>query len=687
MAISFEKLENSDNLTPFLDDTQLAKIGSLVVNGYEIDEESRAEWKETIEPAMKIAKQVVEPKTYPWVGASNIKYPLITEASIDFAARTMPEIIQNDRIVKCKISGKDPDGQKALRCYRVSDYMSYQLLYESDDWEVGMDKTIQCLAILGTIFKKTYYCPIEGRSLSELCVPDKITVNYSTNSLESARRITHAITMYTNDIMERQAEGLFNDEIEADKLLPSPDSDMSDEDHPIELLEQHCYLDLDEDGYKEPYIVTVHKESRQILRIVSRFKEVERTKKGKIKRIVPEQYFTDYHFIHSPDGGYYSMGFGQLLLPINKAINTIFNQLIDAGTLSNTQGGLIGKGLRLKNGEFKVRMNEWKVVDTASGTDLGKNIFPFPVKEPSQTLFQLLQLLMQVGRDLSSSTDALQGKEQVQNVSSNAMNQMVEQGSKMFGAINKRIYRSLKKEYAKLYNLNYKYLSNKDYKNVLDDEQADVKRDFEPNTLDIMPVADPTMSSSMQKFARAQAVQGLRSIDVRAADQYLLESMQIDQDVIKKLLPEPDPQAPPPPEVQKIQAEIEFLQAQVGEISAKATLAAEQNKLKSLEVQQALVESESRVQESMARVTKMGSDAANGRAKIMIAANKAQSEHDYKNNILAHQITRDRADFAAELKANEDKSEAAKGAVAVSAAKVAVEKEALDKDPSTKGDE
>jgi hypothetical protein len=163
--------------------------------------------------------------------------------------------------------------------------------------------------------------------------------------------------------------------------------------------------------------------------------------------------------------------------------------------------------------------------------------------------------------------------------------------------------------------------------------------------------------------------------------------MQIDQDVIKKLLPEPDPQAPPPPEVQKIQAEIEFLQAQVGEISAKATLAAEQNKLKSLEVQQALVESESRVQESMARVTKMGSDAANGRAKIMIAANKAQSEHDYKNNILAHQITRDRADFAAELKANEDKSEAAKGAVAVSAAKVAVEKEALDKDPSTKGDE
>lgn len=648
MKLSIAQLQESQNIVELLDEDVLYSVGSTVIKGFELDEDSRSEWKGTVDKAMAIAKQVIEPKSFPWPGASNIKFPLITQASIDYASRTMPEIIQSDKVVKASITGMDKDSLKYARASRVSQYMSYQLVTESPDWEDGTDKLLQILPVLGTVFKKTYYNSIEKRCMSELCVPDKIVVNYASQSLETARRITHILTMYTNDIVERQRRGIFNADVSPETLKSVEDSSTEDEDFPITLLEQHCYLDLDDDGYKEPYIVTVHKDSGAVLRIVSRFKTIEKDKTGKIQRITPEQYFTDFHFIRSPDGGFYSMGFGSLLLPVNNAINTLINQLIDAGTLSNTQGGFLGRGLRIKNGEFKVRMGEWKVLDTASGTDIGQNVFPLPVREPSQTLFSLLGLLMQVGKDLSSTTDVLSGKQSAQNVSSNTISQLVEQGTKVFTAINKRVYRSLKKEYQKIYELNSEYLTQKKYSSVLDDPEADVKADFELNTLDIHPVADPSVSSESQRVMRAGAVQSLRTADPRQADMLLLESMQFDKSTIDKLLPPVDPQAPPPPEQQKIMAEAQKLQAEVALMSANATLDAEKNQMEMAKIMAANQMTDAQIQESMARVWKMQQDVINTQQKLMIASAKMQQQEGMKVKSTDHKIVMDHAKLVAQ---------------------------------------
>lgn len=670
--LTLKELQDSDNIVDLLDESELSEISHQVIQGYKIDEDSRTEWKEIVDKAMDIAKQKMEPKNTPWPNASNIKFPLISQAAIQFAARVMPEIIQNDRVVRATIAGQDPDGTKFSRANRVSQYMSYQLINESTDWEDGTDKLLQVLPVLGTVFKKTYYNTLERRNISELCVPDKVVVNYTTQSLESARRITHCLIMYKNDIIERQRSGIFCNSIDVDSLTP-PKAMGDDQDYAIELLEQHCYYDLDYDGYKEPYIVTVHKDSGQVLRIVNRFDKIEyntdkETGEKQVLRICPIHYFTDFHFIRSPDGGFYSIGFGSLLLPINSAINTLINQLLDAGTLSNTQGGFIGRGLRLKNGEFKIKMGEWRVVDAASGTSLKDNVFPIPVREPSQTLFSLLGLLMQMGNDLSSATDVNMGKQQAQNVASNTVNQLVEQGSKVFVAINKRLYRSLKKEYGKLYELNAHHLTNKDYTSIMDDPMADVKTDFELDTMDVYPVADPTISSDQQRLQKAVMMHQLPTIDPRAADEYILSTMSLEQSTIDKLLPPKDPKAPPPPDIQKIMAEIQLIQAQIGEISAGMTLKAEQNQIAGQKLQLDSAQVNANVHESAARVWKMQQDAVHGEAKIAVAASKTQDSALLKGAQFAHNQDKDAADLQVKVADTH-----------IKAAKVAVEDKKVDK--------
>ena len=620
------ELRDSINIAELLDDDKLSKISKQVIQGYELDEDSRVEWKETVDKAMEIAKQTTETKDYPWENASNVKFPLITQASIDFASRVMPELIKNEEIVKINVIGQDPDGSKRDRGRRISQFMSYQLLKESDIWEENMDKMLHMLPILGTAFKKVYYHPITRKPISEVCTPDKIVVNYNITDLASARRITHVLTFYTNDIIERIRMGIYRD-VDVSSLMCSEGYEAEqDEDAPLELLEQHCYLDLDDDGYQEPYVVIVHKGTGEVLRIMQRFKSLELNVDDEVKRIEPELYFTDYHFLKSPDGGFYSLGFGTLLYPLNAAINTLLNQLIDSGTLNNNQSGFIGKGLRLKGGEFRFQLGEWRVLNAASGTDIAKNIVPLPTKEPSPTLFQLLGLLIEMGKDLASINDAMQGKQPGQNVPAVTILTLVEQGTKVFSAISKRLYRSLRKEFIRIFDLNKRFLSNEDYMNVLDDPNASADTDFETDSVDISPVADPAMATAAHRFAKAQAIAQLPNVDPLESARYYLEALQVDPQQIEKLVPRPDPNAPPAPELQKLMAEVAKLSAETELLHNQLNLQINTNQLEVEKIRLQEADTMARVSEAKAREQKMTQDADNNARKTELATAKSTNK-------------------------------------------------------------
>ena len=565
------------NVAELLEQDELSRIGALVVQEYEVDLASRADWERTVEAAMKIAKQVHENKSFPWPNAANVKYPLLTSAAIQFAARAYPEIVPGSDIVKAKVVGEDPDGSKQDRADRISKHMSWQLTEEMVEWEEDMDRLLTMLPVVGLLFKKTYYDPTKRRNVSELVTHENCVVNYNIKHLDTARRVSHVFEAYQNDIYENVASGIW---LDVEVGLPT-DAEPNDEDAPHTFIEQHRFLDLDEDGYAEPYIVTVHKETHEVVRIVPRFEpESVEIAGNKILRIVPTQYFTAFQFLPNPDGGFYSLGFGQLVNPINETVNTVINQLLDAGTLANAGGGFLARGVRLtKSGSGVVRLSpgEWKPVDTTAA-DLRAGIFPTPVTPPSPVLFQLLGTLIDAAKEITAVSDVMLGQETGANTPATTTLALVEQGQKVFSAIYKRIYRALKAEYSKLYGLNRIFLDEEKAFRVLDVQSFVGRQDYAKDDFDIVPVSEPGASSDVQRLAKAQAllsISGRPGLDEGAVTKRALQAMKIDNP--DEIMPPPDPNAQPPIDmmlqVERMRVEIDQIKSQILLNIAKAEAA------------------------------------------------------------------------------------------------------------------
>ena len=592
--MNVQDLLNEINIAEKLDDKKLLKIGDDVVRGFDSDEVSRSEWKKNLEEWTKVALQVADKKTFPWEHASNVKFPLLSTAAMQFAARAYPTLVPSDnKIVKCRVVGSDPTGEKTARAIRISKHMSYQVLDEMEEWEEEMDRLLITLPIAGTVFKQTYYDSELGRNKSCVVMPSDFVVNYWAKDLESCERMTQIHEMSKRTVKEKMNAGLYldidlgtpqaTDEFKS-KVNPNGQQIPDDDDTtPYIILEQHCYLDLDDDGYSEPYVVVVEHVSKKVLRISPRFttEGVKVSDDGKILRITPIEYFTKFSFFPNPDGGFYDIGFGRLLGPINASVDTIINQLIDAGSLSNLQSGFIGKGLRVKMGDTKFKPGEWKAVN-ATGTDIKQQIFPLPVREPSAVLFKLLELLSQSAQQLASVAEIFVGKMPGQNTPATTTMASIEQGMKLFTAVYKRVYRSLAKEFRKLYILNRTYLDPQVQLDILDEplEQSD----YLANEKDIIPAADPSAASQQERIQKAQMLTqflGLGTINPMEVTQRLLEAFE--EPNIEKLLQQPQPQPDPKAEALQMKAQLDQQKAandiQMAQAKMKLQQAAEENKL------------------------------------------------------------------------------------------------------------
>jgi chaperonin GroES len=500
------------NIAANLDDDELNEIGAECKAGFEADLQSRSHWEEDLDEWTKLAMQVRETKSTPWSNASNVKYPLLSTAAMQFNARAYPSLVPADgKIVKGKTIGKDPTGEKGMKADRVATYMSYQFMHEMDGWDEDMDRLLIMLPIVGTVFKKTYWSGGVKSIASELVLPKNLIVNNWASNLEQAERVSEVIEMSQRVFEERKRQGLFLDVDLGTPTNETPNNTSRDaparidETTPYFLIEQHGYLDLDDDGYKEPYIITFHKTTGKVVRITARFEPdgIELDDKGEITKITAIQYYTKYSFVPNPDGSFYDLGFGVLLGPINETVNTLINQLVDAGTLSNLQSGFIGKGLRLKIGDEKFKPGEWKPV-ASGGSDLKNQIIPLPTKEPSDVLFKLMGAMITSGKELASVAEIFVGKMPGQNTPATTTMATIEQGMKVFTAVYKRIYRALDKEFKKVYKLNGVYLNPETYVKVLDTQVGPA--DFDSSDYDVCPGADPTAMSSTERLMKAQGL-------------------------------------------------------------------------------------------------------------------------------------------------------------------------------------
>lgn len=574
--MSNNKLEHFyklDNIAEEIDEDTLRDIAADLYRGFEDDVASRAEWESMIDEGIKLASMTHEVKNWPWEKASNLKYPAITNAAIQFAAYMHPEIVRNDRVFEAQVTGWDEDGKKAEKVSRVTKFHNYQLLTQNGDWERSLDKLLHMLPIQAVVYKKIFYDPIENKIENIVCPYKEVYVNTYIQSLEKARRITHKMVKHRNEILARQREDLFlpielKECTVGEKRATPYTEELLEND--FEILEVHCWLDLDGDDFEEPYIVTMLSETQEILRIVARYnpKTIKRNKKGEVYRIKPTGCFIDYHYIPSFDGTYHSQSISSLLFAYTKGINSVLNQLINAGTLATTAAGFMGRGCRVKGGQVQIAPGKIMQLDSASELDLNKSIKMLEFKEPSNVLFQLLGFLAESAKEIANITDVTTGKQNAQNVQSGTIQTLAEKGLKPFSDILKRVYGSLTRELRLIFELNKEFLEDKDYKKVLDYREGEYSKDgdFDEDNFDIYPVANPNLSSDLQRTMRAQQemmliseggpLQGDNEATYLILKDYL-ESMNATR-IEEKLAKFKSPQPPAPkPEVIEIQAKIE----------------------------------------------------------------------------------------------------------------------------------
>lgn len=533
------------NLAVDMTEEERAKIGALAIEGYKLDDGSRTEWKERNKAALDLAMLIGVEKDYPFPKAANVKYPLMTSAAVQFNARAYPQLVQGDRVAKCKINGYDGSGEKAKRGNRVSEYMSWQLVSEDAAWEDDFDRLLLVLPIVGAAFRKRYWDPTLNRQCSRLITADRLVMNYRARSIKDVPRISEEMMLYPYEIEERIRDGRFL-EFEYGEAEPEEGETESDKDTPHKFIEQHRLLDLDKDGYSEPYIVTVHLETEKVCRIVPNFtrKTVRVTPEGKIAAIRKQDYYVQYTFLPSPDNGIYGMGLGWLLLATNEAINTTMNQMLDAGHLANINGGFISATTGLREKSFKLRMGEWRVVN-ANGP-LNQALMPVTYPGPSEVLFKLLGLLIEQGKEISSIKDVMTGDTGGKVQTATTTLALIEQGMKVFSAIFKRIHRSLKAELKLQARLNEENLTAEAYNEFFDDQeqQYDPQAEFAAVANDLTPVSDPSVSTDMQRLAKAsllaEIAMGNPAVNPIEVTKRRLEAAQI-EDIDKLLMPPPEP--------------------------------------------------------------------------------------------------------------------------------------------------
>lgn len=510
-----EKEDFAANLAEDVDEGALQTLASDLIEDYTNDLSSRKDWETTYADGLKLLGLKYEERTEPWNGACGVFSPLLTEAVVRFQSESITESFPAAGPVKTNIIGKRTP-EKDAAAVRVQEDMNYQLTEVMVEYRPEHEKMLWNLPICGSAFKKVYYDPYLQRQISMFVPAEDIVLTYGTSEIFSAERLTHRMRKTKNDILKLQNAGFYRD---IDLSDPAKDIDdiqtrkneetgfSASFDERYMLLEMHVeidlkgYEDVDEDGEKTgialPYVVTILKDTSEILSIRRNWLENDPTKQKR-------QHFVHYQYI--PGFGSYGFGLIHLIGGAAKSATSLIRQLVDAGTLSNLPGGLKTRGLRIKGDDTPIAPGEFRDVDVASGT-VRDNIMTLPYKEPSGTLLQLLNQIVDEARRFASTADMNVSDMSSQSPVGTTL-ALLERQLKIMSAVQARIHYSMKQELKLLGKIIRDY-TDEDYSYDAEGEQgAQAKRSDYAYT-EIIPVSDPNAATMSQRVVQYQAAMQL----------------------------------------------------------------------------------------------------------------------------------------------------------------------------------
>ena len=500
-----------DNLADLLPDEILGRLGSEMYENYENYKTSRREWEQSYTKGLDLLGFKYENRTQPFQNASGVTHPVLGEAVTQFQAQAYKELLPANGPVHTQTMGA-PNRQKEDQSVRVKNFMNYQLMNVMKEYEPEFDQMLFYLPLSGSAFKKVYYDELLGRAVSKFVPADDLIVPYTATSIEDAEAVVHKLKMSENDLRKKQVSGFYRD-IE---LTPgyNQETDVEKKERELEgvtktkddniftILEFHIDLDLegfedkdnagDMTGIKLPYILTLDAGSREILSIRRNYQPMDPLKK-KI------EYFVHFKFL--PGLGFYGFGLIHMIGGLSRTATNALRQLIDAGTFSNMPAGFKQRGIRVRDEANSIQPGEFRDVD-APGGNIRDAFMPLPFKEPSQTLLQLMGIVVQAGQRFAAIADMQVGDGNQQAAVGTTI-ALLERGSRVMSAIHKRMYVAMKQEFELLANVFKTYLPAEYPYDVVGAQRTVKVTDFD-DKIDIIPVADPNIFSQSQRISLAQ---------------------------------------------------------------------------------------------------------------------------------------------------------------------------------------
>ena len=545
------------NLAEYIDGSELSAIAADLLEDFDNDRMARKDWEQTYVDGLDLLGLTLEERTEPWNGACGVYHPILTEAAVRFQSEMISETFPAMGPVRAKIVGKD-DRSIQESAARVVEDMNYNLTEKMQEFRPEHEKMLWSLALAGASFKKVYFDPTLDRPTSMFVPAEDLFIPYGASDARTAPRVTHAMRKTKNEVKKLQYAGFYRDvELgepakdfdEIQKRKDAADGFSAIKDDRYRILEMQVELDIEgfedtdpetgeETGIALPYVVTIDKGTQEILAIRRNWDEEDPFKRAK-------QHFVQYTYI--PGFGAYGYGLIHLIGGFAKSATSIVRQLIDAGTLSNLPGGLKSRGLRIKGDDTPIMPGEWRDVDVP-GASIRDNILPLPYKEPSATLFNLLQNVVEEGRRLAAVSDVklndMNGEAPVGTTLA-----ILERTLKVMSAVQARVHASMEQEFKLVAKLIKDYTpAEYEYDPDYGATRSQKREDYEKT--DIIPVSDPNASTMAQRIIQYQsAIQLSQSApqiyDLAELHRQFLQTMGIkDAD---KIIPVTDEETPTDP--------------------------------------------------------------------------------------------------------------------------------------------
>lgn len=543
-----------ENLAESLDEDFLNDWGQEVLENVKDDENARKPWVDTIDLGLDLLGIEVKEKNEPFRGACSAQHPLLLESAVKFQSKASAELLPADGPVKTTILGTLTE-EKEKQASRVKKHMNWLITQKMTEYYNDTEKLILATAIFGSSFKKTYYDSNLKRPVSEYVPADQFIVPHNSSDLQRAGRFTHILYKTENAFKNDCASGLYHkpehglvcaefqltDTQKKTAQLQGMDINLGGDTQGYTLYEHYCHkyvpgIKEDKGDVKKyelalPFIITIDANSGKVVGVRRNWDPDDETRQREV-------IFTHWQFV--PGFGFYSLGLIHLLGNIQLSLTSSLRSLIDAAQFANLQGGFKLKGTRIVDDGEPINPGQFKDIEAAI-MDINKAIMPLPFKEPSQTLFSMLQFLDTKGQKFADST------EQVIADSTNygpvgTTLALLDASTKFFSSIHKRLHLSQKEELRIISSINRKTLGEAEEYNTQNETNRISASDY-GSDVDVIPVSDPNISSNAHRMAKAQTLYQIAQQAPQSHNMYEVLKMTylaMDIDNIEKILPPPE---------------------------------------------------------------------------------------------------------------------------------------------------